>query len=55
MGISEDNTRTNITFPKKLKARLEQLAKDDKRSLNNLVIKILDEYVNQTEKKKPHS
>lgn len=44
MAISADNTRTNITIPKDLKAKLEQLAKEDGRSFNNLVIKILREY-----------
>lgn len=44
MAISAENTRTNITIPKELKARLEKIAKDDGRSFNNLVIKILREY-----------
>lgn len=44
VAISADNTRTNITIPKDLKAKLEQLAREDGRSFNNLVIKILREY-----------
>lgn len=44
MAISSDNTRTNITIPKYLKAKIEHLAKEDGRSFNNLVIKILREY-----------
>ena len=44
MAISSDNTRTNITIPKYLKAKIENLAKEDGRSFNNLVIKILREY-----------
>ena len=46
-NISKDNTRTNITIPKTLKAELEALAKQDQRSFNNLVIKILTDYVEQ--------
>lgn len=46
MTISKDNTRTNITISKELKAKLEQLAKDQNRSFNNLVITVLKEYVN---------
>jgi predicted HicB family RNase H-like nuclease len=45
MTISNENTRTNITIPKELKAKLEQIAKDQNRSFNNLVITILKEYV----------
>lgn len=46
-NISKDNTRTNITIPKTLKAELKALAKQDQRSFNNLVIKILTDYVEQ--------
>lgn len=45
MAISDENTRTNITIPKELKSQLEQLAKDQNRSFNNLVITILKQYV----------
>ena len=45
MPVSADNTRTNITIPKELKMKLEKLSKEDGRSFNNLVIKILREYV----------
>lgn len=44
--ISKDKIRTNITFPKELKSKLEELAKKDGRSLNGMVIKILSDYVN---------
>ena len=50
MAIGEDKTRTNITFPKELKAKLEELAQKDGRSFNNLVIKILSDYVEDTHK-----
>lgn len=41
MSISKDNTRTNITIPKILKAELEKIAKEQNRSLNNLIITML--------------
>lgn len=50
MAIGEDKTRTNITFPKGLKTKLEELAQKDGRSFNNLVIKILSDYVEDTQK-----
>lgn len=43
--ISDLNTRTNITISKELKKQLEELAKNDNRSFNNLVITILKNYV----------
>lgn len=45
MAISKDNIRTLITIPKELKKQLEKLAKNDNRSFNNLVVKILKDYV----------
>lgn len=42
---SEDKTRTNITIPKELKARLEEIAKKENRSFNNLVITVLQRFV----------
>lgn len=45
MAISDKNTRTLITLPKELKAALEKLAEEDNRSLNNLIAKILSDYV----------
>ena len=50
MANGEDKTRTNITFPQELKAKLEKLAQKDGRSFNNLVIKILSDYVEDTQK-----
>lgn len=43
--ISNKNTRTLITIPKDLKQQLEQLAKEDNRSFNNLIITILKDFV----------
>jgi len=45
MAISQDKVRTIITIPKDLKKELEKIAEQDNRSFNNLVIKILKDYV----------
>lgn len=50
-SISENNTRTALTIPKDLKARLEELAQEQNRSFNNLVITILKEYASNADKK----
>ena len=42
--ISDKNTRTFITIPKELKTKLEEIAKNQNRSFNNLVITILKDY-----------
>lgn len=48
--ISEKNTRTNITISKDLKKELEDIAKEQNRSFNNLVITILKDFVSSTQK-----
>lgn len=48
MPISKDKTRTVITIPKELKKQLEDIAKKDNRSFNNLIIKILKDYVSNS-------
>ena len=45
MAISDKNTRIIVTISKDLKAAIEALAKKDDRSTNNLIIKILSDYV----------
>ena len=45
MTISEDNTRKLITLPKKLKEDLIKIADKENRNLNNLIVKILQDYV----------
>ena len=45
MTISEDNTRKLITLPKKLKEDLIEIADKENRNLNNLIVKILQDYV----------
>ena len=42
------NMRTIITIPKDLKKKLEKIAKQDNRSFNNLVIKILKDFVSNS-------
>lgn len=42
----EINMRTTLTIPKSLKAQLELIAKDENRSVNNLIVTVLDKYVN---------
>lgn len=44
---NEVNMRTTLTIPKNLKSKLEILAKEDHRSVNNLIINILDNYVKE--------
>ena len=50
MSISKNNTRTTITIPKDLKKELEIIAKEQNRSFNNLVITILKNFVDDTQK-----
>jgi predicted HicB family RNase H-like nuclease len=50
----EVNMRTTLTIPKDLKAQLEILAQEDRRSVNNLIINVLDKYV-QTELNNMHN
>lgn len=44
MSVSDSNTRTTITIPKDLKNKLEAMAKEQNRSLNNLIITVLMMY-----------
>lgn len=48
MAVGKDKTRMTLTIPIKLKEILKQMAKNNDRDLNNLIIKILSDYVNQT-------
>ena len=50
----EINTRTSLTIPKDLKSKLEIIAQEDRRSVNNLIINVLDKYV-QTELNNMHN
>ena len=42
MTISSSNVRTGIIMPKVLKKKLEELAQEQNRSLNNLMVTILE-------------
>lgn len=48
--IANTNTRTNITIPKDLKAKLELIATEQNRSFNNLVITVLKDFVAKNHK-----
>lgn len=48
MSISKDKVRANLIIEKELKAQLEEIAKNENRSFNNLVITILKDYVSST-------
>ena len=48
MTVSDDNTRYLLTINKVFKLQLEKIAKANNRSLNNLIITILKNYVQDT-------
>lgn len=50
MAVGKDKIGVLINMDKELKTKLEQLAKDDGRSLTNLINKILTDYVEDTQK-----
>lgn len=50
MTIRKDKTRTNLTIEKEFKKQLEELAKEQNRSLNNLIITVLQEYYKEVKK-----
>ncbi|MCR3759169.1 DNA-binding protein [Clostridium felsineum] len=45
MAISKDKVRSNLVIDKELKKQLEEIAKQQNRSFNNLIITILQEYI----------
>jgi len=46
--ISDTNTRTIITMPKEIKAKLEQLAKEENRSLSNYILNVLQNNIGKS-------
>ena len=50
MAVNKDKTGVLVNMDKELKAKLESLAKNDGRSLTNLINKILTDYVEDTHK-----
>lgn len=49
MSISKDNIRMSLIVSKDLKKQLEDQAKKDNRSVNNLINTVLIEYFNKKE------
>ena len=47
--VAPNKTRTNITIEKELKYQLEEQAKKEGRSFNNLIINILKDHVQALE------
>lgn len=45
--VSENNTRVTFTIEKELKSKAEQCAKAERRSLANLIVVALEEYINK--------
>ena len=43
MAVGQDKQRINLTISKELKAQIEQLAREDMRSTNSMIIKMLRE------------
>ena len=43
------NKMYSLRFPEELKEKLQKLAKDDGRTLSNLIVKILSDYVQNKE------
>ena len=50
MAVGKDKVGVLVNMDKELKAKLESIAKDDGRSLTNLINKILTDYVGDTPK-----
>ena len=50
MAVGKDKVGVLVNMDKELKVKLEQIAKDDGRSLTNLINKILTDYVEDTQK-----
>jgi predicted HicB family RNase H-like nuclease len=47
LTISDDKTRYSLSLEKELKSKLEEQAKKQNRSLNNLIETILKEYISK--------
>ena len=50
MAIGKDKVGVLVNMDKELKSKLESIAKDDGRSLTNLINKILTDYVEDVQK-----
>lgn len=47
--LLESNTRYSLTIDKEFKAKLEEIAAKERRSLNNLIIVALEKYAKEYE------
>lgn len=47
MSVSKNNTRMIITINKELKGKLDMLAQEEQRSISNLCVKIISDYINR--------
>lgn len=54
MAISKNNTRFLLTMPKQLKEQLGKMAEADNRTLSNLIVTILQDYVSKQQKNETH-
>ena len=52
--ISENNTRINVTIPKYLKLQAEIIATKQNRSLSNLIVTLIKDYVQLMKKTIPN-
>ena len=50
MAVGKDKVGVLVNMDKELKSKLESLAKNDGRSLTNLINKILTDYVEEAQK-----
>ena len=50
MAVGKDKVGVLVNMDKELKAKLESIAKEDGRSLTNLINKILTDYVEDAQK-----
>ena len=50
MAVGKNKVGVLVNMDKELKAKLESVAKDDGRSLTNLINKILTDYVEEAQK-----
>lgn len=49
MSVRKSKTRTNLTIQIKLKEQLQQIAKEEDRSFNSLVIQALEDFLKRKE------
>lgn len=52
MAVSEDKTGVLINMDKTLKAELQELAKEDNRSLTNYINTVLEKHVDEVKQKR---